>query len=1197
MGDDHTGASRHRSSNDAADQCVVRPRMSAHLSGAFRAVAVLLCAATAMLALSATSASAAIVHPLDSSFGSFSDVMGVAVNQATEDVYVYDSSAETIYKFNASGEPAEFSSTKTDAISGVGRAGVSEGELAVDSAPGGAKGDIYLVHGGTEGVEIFNEAGEKISSLTEEAGVPWGETCGVAVDPTGNVYVGIFEGEINKYVPSGGVVTNSDYAESIGVKAEPCNLAVDSATNIFGALYEAGPVERWTSSQFGTAGAAGTIVAEVGSSLAVDPGNDELYVDDVRSVSQYGAHGEPFTAPVSTFAGSGPGAISFSYGIAVNGKTHKVYVADASQVNVFGAGIHTPTVTTERPTTVTEHAAVVTGTVNPEGTALSACVFEYGESESYGRSVPCTETVGSIGSGKAAVPVEVELTGLTRATRYYYRVAVTSAGTEYDGLSGNVETAGPPTIAEQRVSQDTSGEATVTASIDPKYLSTSYHVQYGVTESYEQSTPETHLAEVDDGHHTVSVTLSGLQSSTEYHFRFVATNPGGETRGADQILSTFAPTPSGLLGDGRGYEQVTPEEKFGTEAYQPVVVQSAYEEETKREIESNTQTGMTFQAAADGSGLAYLMGPPLVGGTEGQGYGGGNEYLATRSPEGGWSQRTLSPELANGSVFEAFTPELTTAFVSSLQPLSPHAPGYGEEGREGGTYNTLYTVSTAGGAYVPFDTVKPPHRGPNQFGTAVGTATTPESNSGLTGCVYQDCLDFEGASAGDTHLLFAANDALTDASEGRPAPEGGPEFSEFGEKNNLYESVNGQLRLVNVLPDGTTHADATFGGLEDRGPHPQPHFEHVISADGSRIFWTDLATGHIYMRENGTRTVEISPSGMYQTAAGDGSKVFYTNGDLYAYEVETGHTVDLMPGVTVDQVVGTSENDEYIYYLTGSKDLAVWHNGVSKPITTTPVSQGGANFRVEVTPNGHSIVFIHEEVVQYPNLFGEVSVSRVEVYDADTETLNCASCTSLGKYAYLQMSNTENVYKPRWISADGARVFFVSFEGLVPQDTNQEQDVYEWERSGTGGCRQSSGCVYLLTGGTTVGQSSFLDASENGDDVFIVTNANLDGTDEDGAYDIYDARIGAQPPVAQPACTGTGCQGVPPAPPIFAAPPTLTFSGLGNFPAPASTVVVKKATTKKAVKCKKGFTRKKNKCVKKKKAKAKRASNDRRAKR
>ena len=126
----------------------------------------------------------------------------------------------------------------------------SESELAVDNSSGSDKGDIYFVD--AEGVEIFNQAGEKIGTLSEEAGVPWGDTCGIAVDPAGNVYVGIYGIGINKYVPNGGVVTDSDYAASIEAPDEQCNVAVDSAVNVFGAFWDNGPVERWTASQFGT---------------------------------------------------------------------------------------------------------------------------------------------------------------------------------------------------------------------------------------------------------------------------------------------------------------------------------------------------------------------------------------------------------------------------------------------------------------------------------------------------------------------------------------------------------------------------------------------------------------------------------------------------------------------------------------------------------------------------------------------------------------------------------------------------------------------------------------------------------------------------------------------------------------------------------------------------------------------------------
>ena len=634
------------------------------------------------------------------------------------------------------------------------------------------------------------------------------------------------------------------------------------------------------------------------------------------------------------------------------------------------------------------------------------------------------------------------------------------------------------------------------------------------------------------------------------------------------------------LPDGRGYEQASPEEKYGTEVYQPPVIGSfAYEEEVKHRTESNTETNYTFQAAADGSGLALVEGP-TIGGNESEGYGAGNEYLARRDADGKWSQRLLSPEGAPDSVFEAFTPDLTTAFVGSLEPLSPSAPGYGEVAFGRASYDTLYTVSTSGGEYMPFYSTKPPYRSVRGFGTAFGTAKYATGQA--YGCGGSACLAMEGVSADYTHLLFAADDALTGASEGRPAAEGGPS-SEFEKENNLYESVNGQLRLVNVLPDGTTQANATFGGQQEYYPVDQTFFSHAISADGSRIFWTDLNNGHIYMREDGARTIEISPAGLYQTASRDGSTVFYTNGNLYSYEVEGGHTIDLTPGVTVKQVVGASENDEYIYYVDTENKLSVLHDGTSKQITTVSlVVNPAALITAEATPDGHSLVFMQEEEKKYP-LTGDNLVDRVEVYDADTETLHCASCTSLGTLGKLQMSNRQNMRLPRWISADGSRVFFVTMEGLVPQDINEEQDVYEWVRPGTGGCTESNGCVYLLTGGTSVGQSGFLDASESGGDVFVVTRADFSGSDEDGAFDAYDVRLGAQQPPVAPLCTGTGCQGIPSAPPIFATPSSVTFEGVGNFGAPAKETKPKPKTKKKA-KLKKKLKGKKGKSKAKKSA-------------
>jgi hypothetical protein len=197
---------------------------------------------------------------------------------------------------------------------------------------------------------------------------------------------------------------------------------------------------------------------------------------------------------------------------------------------------------------------------------------------------------------------------------------------------------------------------------------------------------------------------------------------------------------------------------------------------------------------------------------------------------------------------------------------------------------------------------------------------------------------------------------------------------------------------------------------------------------------------------------------------------------------------------------------------------------------------------------------------------------------------------------------------PRWISEDGNRVFFDTPEPLIAQDTNRQQDVYEWEReesgSGGGSCpqqippRASGGCVFLLSGGSSSYPSLLVDADATGDNVFFETRGQLVPRDHNDNLKLYDARIGGGFPETSLACTGTGCQGVPPAPPIFATPSSATFNGVGNFPPPTP---LKAKPKSKLAKCAKGYLKKKNKCVKKPKKsrskKAKKASNKRRAKR
>ena len=153
-------------------------------------------------------------------------------------------------------------------------------------------------------------------------------------------------------------------------------------------------------------------------------------------------------------------------------------------------------------------------------------------------------------------------------------------------------------------------------------------------------------------------------------------------------------------------------------------------------------------------------------------------------------------------------------------------------------------------------------------------------------------------------------------------------------------------------------------------------------------------------------------------------------------------------------------------------------------------------------------------------------------------------------------------YQLRSISEDGSRVFFESAQPLVPRAQDGRMNVYEWECDGSGSCDYAEGCIYLLSSGTSPYPSYLIDASASGNDVFLVTRSAFVAADQNEYNDIYDARVGATEAPAPTQCTGTGCQGVAAAPPVFATPASVTYNGVGNFAAPSTPVVKPKAKPK-----------------------------------
>jgi hypothetical protein len=94
-----------------------------------------------------------------------------------------------------------------------------------------------------------------------------------------------------------------------------------------------------------------------------------------------------------------------------------------------------------------------------------------------------------------------------------------------------VATTGPANVTDRT--------ASLGGIVDAQGAPTSYHFEYGPTSAYGASTSA--AATGSGGIVEVAAFLSGLSAATTYHYRLVATNAGGVTKGADRTFTTASP--------------------------------------------------------------------------------------------------------------------------------------------------------------------------------------------------------------------------------------------------------------------------------------------------------------------------------------------------------------------------------------------------------------------------------------------------------------------------------------------------------------------------------------------------------------------------------------------------------------------------------------------------------------------------------
>jgi hypothetical protein len=1148
-----------------------------------------------------------------SSFSSsISSPGALAFASASERLYANDSGVPGIYGFDASAPPAFAPLSAFDPLTVGGPTGFPE--LAVDNTGLSSAGNVYYSDfGGTNRIYGFDSSGAPLGGnfpIDTETNPPGGAgtpsfTGGLAVDSSGGLWVSDVSTQHVLHYNSAGVFQDSIDISSLA--GNPFAIAFDSNDDLY---VDIGIEALWklTAASGYSPASATKLVSPSGFFFyfALDRASGNIYIPQSgpARISAYNSSGSHLSDFAEGIAGAG------FEGLTVNPTTHDVYAADAGnhKVRVFRPSPpqREPTLTPGDPTAITGSSTTLNAKVDPETIEVTDCHFEYGTTASYGNSAPCAPDPGS-GSGDVAV--HGDISGLNGGTTYHFRiVAENSEGFSAAGPDQTLITKGPR-ISAQTVEAVGNSDVTLSAKINPAGEASTYHVEYGTTTSYGQSTPESNPIGFagDESLHTVSVHIAGLNPGTTYHFRFVATSAGGTNLGADATFATYGSSPSMApcpndrfrtgfgtqLPDCRAYEQVTPTDKHGANI--------------------QGRVGASIEAASDGSRITFNLngGLPTPGGSSNL-----VPYLASRSPSG-WSFDGLIP-LTDPS----FSADVL-GWSEDLSTTLSTAPGPGNVGRA--IY--LHNSDTTG----------------FQFG-ATGNARA--------------VADF---AADGSHFLFESNEAL--------APGAVAEKQNLYDFDHGDLTLAGRIPTGSATSCDDESGPACVPAPEGSFAGPYGWFDHscpgagatcryftqnTISRDGSKAIFTAAGSRQLYVREDGTKTTRISasqrtvpdPNGerpaAFMAATPDGSKVFFascekltddstavSNGenscvpggfgqpvqqgmDLYSYDTGTGELTDLSVdpnasdplGAGVVGVFGASDDGSYVYFAANGVlaegaapgkcspdggpssarcNLYLTHNGNVTFVGSLGEADSGTwqptpgvnNSKLSrVSTDGRTLLFSsilsltgYDNTLSAAGLCGNGNAgepcAELFRYSALDEALACVSCNPTGtppragaglgsNAGFGIIGAPAQTFLTRNLSSDGEQVFFESEDALLPRDTNGIRDVYEWEAKGSGSCEtesQNGGCLYLLSSGTSPAPSHFADASVNGDHAFIFTSQQMVPGDHDQLMDIYDASTGgglaSQHALTPPTCSSTACQANP-APPPDQPAASAVFSGQGN---------------------------------------------------
>jgi len=1125
-----------------------------------------------------------------------------AASPSRHDVYVANETAPLVRKFKPSGSSYEEVGAESFGTAGTGPCQFS----ANDQIAVGPGGQVYVADSFSKNdgspptyvnrVLVFSPNGTCIEEHTLFEGVNDRMT-GFAVDSSGHMYLSSGGGAtIRKYGPAGELELDIHSGpEDNGTEAE--SFAVDSSNHLFVKQRDIRSVE------------IGPVLVYFFTELA--PSGAKL-----RRFGYVKAQGSGFSAPALAAYHSEDGDLYASEGAEGvkylplgNGPELLPQPCEAPQVNLGSAKASLKAwINPEGQTTAFRFEYLTQAQFEADGG------FQNARS-----TVPDSISPSSKPFDLHSATVKAEQ--LEPETKYRCRVVAENGEGAVTGVDGTFITREPfefgpswsANVGETAASIFVEGnplEIPATGQIE--YVEDGKYSQSGFAEAQSAPNPELDFGN-GDVMKLVEAQLTGLKPGTLYHYRLRARNgvpPEGivcpeQKTVCPELEHTFRTyLPEAPEADQRRYELVSPGQKNSAEVAVPGNP-AGFAEDRAIRIQS---------AAGSGDAVTYTSWTSF-GAAEGA--PSTSQYLSRRVEGVGWRTENVSPfgflALPIFPPFNGFTPELDRGVFKTTEPALTADCRRGSEDmyRRNNATGQLECLSpeVAGGPESPCIV----YGGASEDGTHAFVAGKPEGGEAFTYRLYEETA---GAVAPVSVLPGGSLAPATGSTgfgpggfrgQGAKSGEGIASCAVTFNRLRNAISADGSRAFWTYAPEDSVEPSQLYvrvnNGETGETLQLDKHQSGPGTGSGEGKFWSASSDGSAAYFTDKERLVSGA-----NPASGEP--------DLYRYRLGVKNPLtDITKGAgpgNVQGVIGASDDGSYVYFVAkaalpggqeenaaGQKakvsedNLYLFHEGSLTFIATLAPQDSkdwSANPRelsARVSPDGKHLGFLSiaaKRLTGYDNevpapaehckyeltiegnasFVGSPLCAQAFLYDAAESgpgTLTCASCNPSGARPLgpTILPGWSNGFEgPRYLSDNGSRLFFQTWDALLPADVNGKSDVYEFERPEEGSCSTSnpdfdshvSGCHALISTGKSTDESFLVDASANGRDVFFSTRQILVGWDVNENFDVYDSRVDGgfpEPAPPSPFCEGEGdCLHQASTPPPPSTPTTPSFNGPGN---------------------------------------------------